>query len=64
MATCRFIYFAHEYSSALIEKLNAIDYLGYIFMYPNIIVGVIPYTDYYNFIHLKGHYKNNNLKNS
>ena len=58
MATCRYIYFAHLYCSGKTKSLDIIDYLGYIYMYPNIIVGVIPYTDYHNFIYQQSDYKN------
>ena len=55
MLTCRFVYVAAAAEDEL--KFTFLDYLSYVFYFPNIIVGTVPFNAYIEFINLQGVYK-------
>ncbi|CAD8195851.1 unnamed protein product [Paramecium octaurelia] len=56
MLTCRFVYVGVAAQDQL--SFTFLDYLSYVFYFPNIIVGTVPFTAYIDFINLKGVYAN------
>lgn len=56
MLTCRFVYVAAAAEDGL--QFNFLDYVSYVFYYPNIIVGTVPFKAYVEFINLSGIYNN------
>ena len=56
MLTCRFVYVGVAAQDGL--SFTFLDYMSYVFYFPNIIVGTIPFTAYVDFINLQGVYAN------
>lgn len=63
MLTCRFVYFGAAAEDRNIS-FTFLDYFSYIFFFPNIIVGTVPFTNYVEFVNLNGIYSklNHNFK--
>lgn len=55
MLTCRLVYFGAAAEDRII-KYNFLDYISYVFYFPNIIVGTVPFVGYVDFINLGGVY--------
>lgn len=62
MLTCRYVYIGVAIEDGI--KFNFLDFLSYVFYFPNIIVGTVPFTAYIDFINLTGVYTklNHNFK--
>lgn len=56
MLTCRLVYFGAAAEDKSIQY-SFLDYYSYVFYFPNIIVGTVPFTGYVNFMNLSGHYQ-------
>lgn len=52
MLTCRYVYFGAAVEDKLVAY-NYLDYISYIFYFPNIIVGTVPFVGYVNFVNLR-----------
>lgn len=55
MLTCRFVYVGAAAEDGL--QFTFLDYLSYVFYFPNIIVGTVPFKAYVEFVNLSGVYK-------
>lgn len=44
MLTCRFVYIGVTVEDGI--KFTLLDYISYVFYFPNIIVGTVPFTAY------------------
>ncbi|CAD8111559.1 unnamed protein product [Paramecium sonneborni] len=60
MLTCRFVYVGVAAQDRL--PFTFLDYMSYVFYFPNIIVGTVPFTAYIQFINLQGVYSNMGYK--
>lgn len=55
MLTCRLVYFGAAVEDKAVEY-NFMDFLSYLFYFPNIIVGTVPFIAYADFVNLRGTY--------